>query len=65
MKIMKQDQCSWTQVQCNGDEPLGRMFHSAVEISKNQMLVFGGMYNSKLKFNDTYILKISTQFVWS
>lgn len=33
--------------------------HSACEISKNRMLIFGGLYENNLRFNDVYLLTIN------
>lgn len=36
-----------------------RTNHSACAIQNNEMLIFGGQYTSKLRFNDAFILKTS------
>ena len=50
----------WTKHQSNGDVPLPRCNHSASDIGKGEMLVFGGSHSSNKRFNDVYILKTGT-----
>ena len=56
---MTADSCEWKIINCTGDIPLERAHHAACAISAEKMLIFGGYYTSKLRFNDTYILKTS------
>ena len=58
--------CQWTLNNCSGDPPLPRCNHSAVEINDSQMMVFGGYFSSKQRFNDTYILRLngSPNYFW-
>ena len=65
MKLAKNN-CNWTLNNCSGDIPLARCNHAATEIQDGQMLVFGGYFNSKRRFNDTYILKVlgNPGYVW-
>lgn len=51
--------CQWSLNSCSGDIPLPRCNHSAVEINDSQMLIFGGYFNSKQRFNDTYVLRLN------
>ena len=55
----------WVKHALNKDLPLPRCHHSACEISKGQMLIFGGLYESNKRFNDTYILKTGQPMQWS
>jgi dynein heavy chain len=55
----------WIKNTSTGDIPLPRCHHSACEIQKGQMLIFGGLYESNKRFNDTYILKVGQNMVWS
>ena len=53
-----QNNCEWKLQQCTGDVPLPRMGHSACSIhNKDQLMIFGGYFTSKERFNDTYFLK--------
>ena len=58
--------CQWSLNNCSGDLPLPRCNHSAVEIKDNQMMIFGGYFSSKQRFNDTYILRLngSPSYFW-
>lgn len=58
------DKCQWTYVQCQGDVPQPRTNHAACAISDDKMLIFGGYYTSKSRFNDTYILKLGGTYQW-
>lgn len=49
----------WTLVNSKGDIPLKRLLHSACEISKNRMLVFGGLYENSVWLNDIFILTVN------
>jgi hypothetical protein len=55
---MAKETCNWKLEAPQGDLPLPRSNHTAVDIGENQMLVFGGLFSSNQRFNDTYILKI-------
>jgi len=57
----------WILNNCTGDLPLARCNHSACEIGKNKMLIFGGFFTSKQRFNDVYILNLKTgsNYQWS
>lgn len=54
----------WSKHKLNGDIPLERCHHSACEIGKGEMLIFGGLYASNKRFNDTYILKVNQGMTW-
>lgn len=58
LKLLPKEACNWTLNNCTGDIPLPRSNHSACDIGGNQMMIFGGLYSSNQRFNDTYILKI-------
>jgi dynein heavy chain len=57
-------QCEWTLKQCTGDLPMARTFHAATKIQDDRIMIFGGYYTSKLRFNDTFLLKTTTM-AWS
>ena len=37
---------------------MARAYHSACKIQNDRIMIFGGYYNSKSRFNDTYILSV-------
>lgn len=53
------DACEWRLINCTGDVPMERAHHAACAVSAEKLLIFGGMYTSHLRFNDTYMLKTS------
>jgi dynein heavy chain len=58
--------CSWVTNNCTGPLPFPRCHHSACEIGKSQMLVFGGTFSNRVKLNDTHILKVTPNtYTWS
>ena len=54
----------WKLNTVQGDIPLPRCHHSACEISKGEMLIFGGYHTSNRRFNDSYILKTNKNYLW-
>ena len=58
LKLQSKENCNWQLNSCSGTIPLPRSNHTAVDIGNNCMLVFGGLYSSNQRFNDTYILKV-------
>ena len=60
---IKKQMATWNLMECQGDYPLPRCYHSACNIgsSQNEMIfIFGGMWSSRARFNDSYFLKIRT-----
>jgi dynein heavy chain len=56
----------WTLNNVSGDVPLPRCHHSACEINKGQLMIFGGYYSNTKRFNDTYILKTAPSgYIWT
>jgi len=64
LKLMQKEQCNWKLESPGGEMPLPRSNHTACSIGDNEMLVFGGLYSSNQRFNDTYILKIGKSYQW-
>ncbi|KRW98533.1 P-loop containing nucleoside triphosphate hydrolase [Pseudocohnilembus persalinus] len=61
---LQADSCEWRLINQQGKIPMPRCHHIAVAISNDKMLIFGGQYTSKLRFNDTHILQ-TTSWKWS
>ncbi|CAG9313552.1 unnamed protein product [Blepharisma stoltei] len=54
----------WSKEKPRGDIPLPRTHHAACELPGDRLLIFGGLYTSSKRFNDTYILHVPS-ITWS
>ena len=62
LDVQSPDLLAWNSLKVtsaaeDGELPTPRSHHTAVEVSKNRMLVFGGI-NGRVRFNDVWILEI-------
>ena len=62
LKVNPKNEYYWTLTECEGEGgtgevPLPRTNHSACRIGDHEMLIFGGYFTSKKRFNDLHILK--------
>lgn len=59
IRLAANNVCDWSLVQCSGDVPQSRTNHASCAIEQDRLLIFGGYYTSKNRFNDVYILKLT------
>lgn len=46
---------SWTEIKCEGFSPEGRSWHSLTAVSDEEVLLYGGLSNSRQPLSDCYV----------